>query len=301
MGTVREEVRIGKDYLDAITTLLQRVRNAHPTDGLYEAAELQWWWRIERSTDSVPQLFWFDESGLPMASVTATDFGNGRSALYSDVTMAVSHMPDADAEWVTEIVERGLAHFASVGITALQLEVNHNDEVVSRILEENGFVVTDENALVECWLDEGDRPEVSALAEGYRLLSRAEASHLPHHMTLRNGPNVEERLQQTSMYRNDLDLVVLDRDDRPAAYGMFWYDPQTHVGVVEPMRTHDEHQKKGLARHILTAGVDALAHAGASRISIGWEPDNPASGHLYQSVGFVPHRHTEMWAGPTAK
>lgn len=35
------------------------------------------------------------------------------------------------------------------------------------------------------------------------------------------------------------------------------------------------------ARDILTTGVDPLARAGAERISIGYEPDNPASGHLH--------------------
>jgi len=38
--------------LEAVTALLQRVRSAHPTAGLYEAADLQWWWRTPRSTDN---------------------------------------------------------------------------------------------------------------------------------------------------------------------------------------------------------------------------------------------------------
>ncbi len=62
---MREELLVGVDYLDAVTTLLQRVRNAHPTKGLYEAAELQWWWSVPRSTDSLGQLFWFADEGRP--------------------------------------------------------------------------------------------------------------------------------------------------------------------------------------------------------------------------------------------
>ena len=38
-------------YLAAVTELLQRIRGAHPTKGLFEAADLQWWWRAPRSTD----------------------------------------------------------------------------------------------------------------------------------------------------------------------------------------------------------------------------------------------------------
>ena len=66
----------GAGYLQAVTTLLQRVRAAHPTAGVFEAADFQWWWRSPRSTDALPQLFWFDDSGLPEAAVIATDWGS---------------------------------------------------------------------------------------------------------------------------------------------------------------------------------------------------------------------------------
>ena len=48
-------------------------------------------------------------------------------------------------------------------------------------------------------------------------------------------------------------------DGGVAAYGLFWFDPATATGLVEPMRTEDDHQRRGLARHVLTAGVDLLA------------------------------------------
>jgi predicted GNAT family acetyltransferase len=51
-----------------------------------------------------------------------------------------------------------------------------------------------------------------------------------------------------------------------------------------------------LSRHLLTTGIDLLAQAGARRISIGYEPDNPASGHLYRSIGFEPHRQTDVFS-----
>ena len=114
--------------------------------------------------------------------------------------------------------------------------------------------------------------------------------------TERGHPDPEPRLRQTSLYRPDLDLVVYDRDGDVAAYGLFWYDPVTGTGLVEPMRTEDAHQRRGLARHVLTTGVDLLARAGARRIKICFEPDNLASRDLYLSVGFRPHRQTDLFA-----
>jgi ribosomal protein S18 acetylase RimI-like enzyme len=118
----------------------------------------------------------------------------------------------------------------------------------------------------------------------------------PHHMIPRNGPDVEARLRQTSLYRPDLDLLILDSRDSIAAYGLFWFDPETATGLVEPMGTEDDHQRRGLARHLLTAGLDLLVDAGAARVKIVFEPDNPASRGLYLSVGFEPVKETAVFS-----
>ena len=93
---------------------------------------------------------------------------------------------------------------------------------------------------------------------------------------------------------------MLDEQERAAAYGLFWFDAETGTGMVEPMRTEDDHQGRGLARHVLTMGVDLLARAGAERIKVCFEPANAAASHLYLSVGFEPVKHTDVLAGPTA-
>ena len=255
MGEVH---RSGLEYLDTVTELLQRIRAAHPTSGSYEAAELQWWWTIPRSTDKIGQLFWIDGDGRPEAAVIATDWGDGASQVFAETTLAVMVLPDASPSWVTHVIERGLAHAAELNMSGIELEVDQADDVVREALFANGFSVK-EDGLVECWLDADARPEVSPLAEGYRLVSRREIAHQPHHMAEPRPPEFVPRLEALSLYRQDLDLLVLDGDDTCAAYGLFWYDPVTATGIVEPMRTHDDHQQRGLARHVLTAGVDRLA------------------------------------------
>jgi RimJ/RimL family protein N-acetyltransferase len=294
-----EQHRVGGAYLETVTTLLQRRRSAHPMKGSYEAAELQWWWTIERPTDQLAQLFWFDESGVPEAAVIVADFSDGTSALYEAPTLVFILMPEATPEWVAHVVERGLAHVAGLGIESVEVEADQVDDVLREVLFARGFAVKDDG-LIECWLAADARREISPLDEDYRLFSRSETMHKPHHMVDPRRPTVEQRLLETSLYRSDLDLVVFDRDENVAGYGMFWFDPETATGVVEPMRTQDDHQQRGIARHILTSGIDRLAEAGAERISIGFEPDNPASGHLYLSVGFEAHRQTDLLAGPTS-
>ena len=285
---MREQHRVGIHSLEAATALLQRVRSAHPTKGLYEAADLQWWWRTPRSTDTFRQLFWFDHLGRPEAAVIATDWGD-RIALDPII------MPDATPDWVAHVIERGLAHASESGFGAVELEVDRADEVMRAVLVGHGFAIK-EDGLVETWLAADARPAISPLHEDYRLSSRRDTMLRPHHMIKRSGPDVAQRLLQTSLYRADLDLLILDRDDNHAAYGLFWYDPETATGLVEPMRTEDDHQRRGLARHILTTGIDLLAEAGAVRIKICFEPDNPASRGLYLSVGFEPVKQTDVLA-----
>lgn len=292
---------VGLDYLHAVTTLLQRSRLAHPSHALYEAAELQFWWNKPRRSDDLGQLFWFDDDGQPVAAAIMVDFTGGPSILYKQVTFCPFVMPDTPPDQIAHILDRGLAHAAENGFESVEIEVGNIDEVMKGLLSDRGFQMTDENMLVECRMDADARAEVSSLHEGYRLASRAELSDRPHHMAERNGPDLEERLNQMTLYRSDLDLAVFDADENLAALGMFWYDPTTSIGVVEPMRTMDDHQQKGLARHILTAGLDRLAKAGATRLAIGYDPSHPASGHLYRSVGFVPGETTDLWSGPTVQ
>lgn len=290
MGALREEQRVGLDYLAAVTALLRRTRTAHPTKGLYEAAEVLWWWgEVARSTDLIGQLFWFDDDGQPEAAVIV-------NAWRDHTSLDPMVMPDSTPEWVAHVIDRGLAHAAESGLDVIQLEVDRADTVLREVLFDRGFVIDEEDGgVVESWMRADDRPEISPLRDGYRLSSRGGAMQYPHHMIARHTPAVEQRLRQTPLYRPDLDLVVYDRDDEVAAYGMFWYDPETRVGVVEPMRTEDDHQQRGLARHLLTSGISRLVEAGAERIKICFEPGNPASSHLYVSVGFEPVKQTDVF------
>ncbi len=291
MQSLREAHRIGADYLQAATALLHRVRHAHPTAGLLEAADLQWWWRAPRCTDQLPQLFWFDAHGRPAAAVIATDWGDA-------VALDPIVMPDATPEWAAHVIERGLAHAGECRFGAVDVVIDRADHAMRRVLAGHGFSAEPEDAdaasaslsVVTAWLAADARPETSPLPQGYRLCSRLDTRHRPHHMSHRSGPDVETRLRQTSLYRPELDLLVLDSRDSVAAYALCWFDPDTAIGLVEPMRTEADHQRRGLARHLLTAGINLLAAAGARRIKLCFSPGNPAARDLYLSAGFQPDK-----------
>jgi GNAT superfamily N-acetyltransferase len=104
-------------------------------------------------------------------------------------------------------------------------------------------------------------------------------------MIARNGEMVEARLRQCSLYDPTLDLAVEDADGGLAGYALFWFDDTTLVGLLEPMRVEDSYQRRGLARMLLTNGLDRLARRGARRLKVGFETE--AARNLYLGAGFV--------------
>jgi len=266
---LRAEVARGGRHLELATTLLRRMRLADATGGTWEAGDLQWWSRQERATDEPGQLFWLDESDQPVAAVTRTEF-HGR--FYCDVLVLPGRPATGRMAW-----QRALGE----GAGAVGYPVRDDDETGGGALTEAGFLPSGEK-LVSSWLAAANRPPIPELPPGYRLMSRAGTADRPHHLAARNGPNVAERLQRCSLYRPELDLVVEAPDGGVAGYGLFWADPVTRVGLVEPMRTEDEFQRRGIVGHVLAVGLDLLARHGCDRLKVS------SNIPLYLRAGFRP-------------
>ena len=282
----REELATA-EYLELVTRLLRRCRLAHPTDGLWEAADLQWWWRHPRSSDGCGQLFWLDERGEPAAAVVLTDWGRAWSC---DVIVA----PDAPEPAFTRVWQQALDRIAELGLATVEISARDDDTTLRATLAACGFAPADD-AGTTTWLEAARRPPIAPLPSGYRLLSRAETEDRPHHMIRRNGERVAERLAECSIYDPGLDLLVRAPDGEAAAYVLFWPDPVTRVGLVEPVRTEIAHQRRGLARHLVTVGLDRLAECGCTRLKVGFDNANPAARELYLGLGFTPESTTRTY------
>jgi hypothetical protein len=68
--------RIGPGVPRSCHRALTCVRLADAQAGLWEAADLQWWWRTPRGSDVVDQLFWMDDEG-PVAAAVLTEWSHG--------------------------------------------------------------------------------------------------------------------------------------------------------------------------------------------------------------------------------
>jgi predicted N-acetyltransferase YhbS len=159
----------------------------------------------------------------------------------------------------------------------------------------SGFAMTDELSGTT-WMDADQRPSLE-LVDGFAMVDRSTSAD-PHPMIARNGALVERRLRQCSLYDPTLDLAIEDADGTVAGYALFWFDPVTLVGLLEPMRVADDYQRRGLARMLLTHGLDRLARKGARRLKVGFEAH--AARSLYLGAGFAQTSVDRLLTRPAA-
>ena len=263
----------GLEYLGLATKLLQRARVADRDAGVWEAADLQWWWRTRRRSDWIDQVFWVDADG-PVAGVVLTDWGR---AWGCDPLLVPGAFP------LSTVWGRAVERIDDLALDAVEAVVREDDVELAALAAGAGFVAGEDRAGIT-WMDAANRPEPAAVPDGFVLVDRARVTGNPHPMRRRSGESVELRLRQCSLYDPALDLAVEAPDGAIAGYALFWFDPVTRVGLVEPMRVEDAYQRRGLARALLTAGLARLAERGARRLKVGF--DSEAGRALYVRAGF---------------
>ncbi len=279
MSGRRERQVAGLEYLELVTTLLQAARRAHPTAGVWEAGDLQWWWRRDQHADAAEATFWLDGE-QPVAAVVCTNWGD---RIGCDVLGA-----DPDEAAVMKVAwPHARQHVETHRDLPVEMTISDDDNALLDAIASAGFEPTEEVG-VETWMTADARPAVPQLPTGFTLVSRADAPVRPLPMIGRNGEHVAERLAECSLYRPELDLAIYDADGEVAGYSLFWADPVTGVGLVEPMRTEDRYHRKGLGRVILAAGLDRLAAHGCERLKVTFIVGNDAARNLYLGAGFLP-------------
>ena len=175
----------------------------------------------------------------------------------------------------------------------IEMEVDPTDPASMAEAARVGFTEQVETMAVS-WLDAADRAPVRALPDGYRLVARPDQAG-PHPMSKRNGADIEARLRECSLYDPELDLALLTDDGSVAGYAMFWADPRTRIGLVEPVRIEDPHSGRGLAGTLLRAGLEALAARGCTRMKVCHELSNPAAAKVYLGAGFRTLQHSQVY------
>jgi len=172
-------------------------------------------------------------------------------------------------------------------------QANH---AAREVLDRRGYTPADGEPFGLMNARELDAIEEPVVPPGYTLRTMAQVGDVSRRAALHRAAWDPSRLSdaayadvmKTWPYRADLDLVVAAPDGALAASALCWYDPDNRDGEFEPVGTHPDHLRRGLARALLLFGMQRLRELGALRALVGCRGDAayPVPKKVYESVGF---------------
>jgi mycothiol synthase len=100
---------------------------------------------------------------------------------------------------------------------------------------------------------------------------------------------VEHRLaiMRAPQYCRELDLVVVATGGELAAFCICGIDPENSgLGFTDPVGVHPIYRNRGLAKVVITAGMQALKRRGVKKVELGTSSENSAMVRLALLLGF---------------
>ncbi|WP_445526012.1 GNAT family N-acetyltransferase [Streptomyces cyslabdanicus] len=146
-------------------------------------------------------------------------------------------------------------------------------------------------------LNERDLTDVEqpVLPDGFRFCTADEAgpkaavqAHLDAWAPSTYTAQSYQGVRRTEAYRGDLHLLVEAPDGTMASSTIMWLDEANRTAEFEPVGTHPDFRRRGLARAMLLHGMRLARAAGATHATVAClgAPGHPAARGLYYSVGF---------------
>ena len=124
---------------------------------------------------------------------------------------------------------------------------------------------------------------IKGTEEAEAVASTHRAAFGTDYMTTENRLDI----MNTSGYDPSLDLLVIAPDGTVAAYCTCSVNDQTKVGFTDPVATHPNYQRMGLARALLLKGMQMLKERGMKSAQLGTSGDNISMQKTAESVGFT--------------
>lgn len=185
----------------------------------------------------------------------------------------------------------------------LRFYVDETDEQRKTLLAELGYEDTGfqeynrtrsvDQPVPECQLPEGFTIRSADIEKDFTQYKKAQAAVFSHcrRMTERTA----KIYSTASFYVKDLDLVAVDPQGTFAAFCTVRIDPVSRMAELEPVGTHPDYRKLGLAKAVICEGLRRLHKYGPSLICIPGAAATEAANRLYDSVGFTKKTEVHTW------
>ena len=218
---------------------------------------------------------------------------------------------------VTQVTGASLSYQIHPDHTGLIDEVIAWYEEVAPGLERTVVPTNAEEYALTRWAAHGYQPDAEALGENgdwtqlnERDLAEVQTPVLPEGFRFRTADEVEpqavvqahvdawqpssysvpnyQSVRETAAYRGDLHLLVEAPDGTMAASTIMWFDPANKSIEFEPVGTHPDYRRLGLARAMMLHGMRQAVAAGATHATVVClgAPGHPTARALYYGLGF---------------
>lgn len=270
--------------LPDVAELLGRTRAG---GGLTHPGGIQWWLRelAREDRQDFDAYVWHDHAGAL-----------GGFALVDDAFVVAERLEDGptrieQVEWLeSEMRARGRARF--------DLHVAANDAFIDVLLRRGFQQVGTE---LELLADVAAEPVRARLPDGFRfasLLDVADDAFIDGHRAAwsdtRPSPYrraLHDVVIAMPQFRPELVTIAMAPDGTVASYCVGWMDDQSRTLEIEPLGTHRDHRRLGLAHAIVQEVQHRAWAAGATRVLVWNDPaTNPPAYGLYTGAGMAPNR-----------
>lgn len=158
-----------------------------------------------------------------------------------------------------EAVKRGYEKVDWSEVTMKKILDNQEDEV----LPEGYEFITHDNF--------EDKANAHAHAFGYHDKKDVVSRSIAGLKELRNMPD----------YNKSYDIAVAYKGNE-VAFATMWYDSDNQIGILEPVGTHEDHRRLGLAKAAVYRGCNLIREQGARAVYVGSDQE------FYKAIGFTP-------------
>lgn len=272
----------GLDYLTKATAFLIACRLQDPHGGLWDAADIQWWWREDDFRDRAHQLFFEMPDGTPRAMLLLSPTCG---------TFDYELMPgEQDNDLGQQVIHTGMTWLeeqrSPTSPPNFFLKADHH--ALRRLAEAHGYRAAPD-ALVQTHQTLPSTLERATLPEAYAVRPIQHDDIIDGRQPVLTTPHSDiERLGHTSLYDSQHHLVVTDEDDQAVAECIYWTEPTTRIGLIEPIATHPAHRRRGLAKAMLTHALQDMRHQGTTIAKVCHASSNLPAATLYHALGFRP-------------
>lgn len=243
-----------------------------------------WWTRFAGRVQ-----LWETANGQLVGVVNPEGEGDAYLQVHPDFRMIEPEM----VAWA----EEHLAQLGPEGRRQLEILVYDYDRPRQQLLTNCGYRQMNYGGATRRLRPAEHGEEPAALAAGYQLRTTkpadlancqriADLLNAAFNRDFHTAVEFQNFTRQAPCFRPELDLVAEAPDGSFAAYVGIAYEATNRHAVFEPVCTHPDHCRHGLARALMVEGLARLKALGATDVIVETGDMIPAN-RLYDSIGFT--------------